>query len=175
MHDSDGRDLVISSRSRVRWRSVAGQLVLDVVDGVARLVGGLLDTFLHVRCGLIGLAVTLQLVVVGEVASGLLDPALCFINVGVAHVERLSNRVLPKHRCSPESHGISRSWRATVRGFTRSSEGPRFGSKRSGTNAAHVALVRAPRNRSTIMGYGIGGILVLILVILAIIYLAKRV
>jgi hypothetical protein len=38
-----------------------------------------------------------------------------------------------------------------------------------------VALVRAPRNRSTIMGYGIGGILVLILVILAIIYLAKRV
>jgi hypothetical protein len=39
-----------------------------------------------------------------------------------------------------------------------------------------MALDRAPADRSTAnMGYGIGGILVLILVILAIIYLAKRV
>ena len=34
---------------------------------------------------------------------------------------------------------------------------------------------RRPNDRKHIMGYGIGGILVLILVILAIIYLAKRV
>jgi hypothetical protein len=55
-------------------------------------------------------------------------------------------------------------------------ETPRFGSMRTGTDGAHAALDRASnRNRSNHMGYGIGGILVLILVILAIIYLAKRV
>src|SRR6187431_3323299 len=112
-----------------RGVSVAGQLVLHLVDGVPRLVGNLLDALLHVGGGLVGLAFTLQIVVVGEVACGFFDPTLGFVNVGVAHGCRLS---IPDD-LKPLTH-------VSGGGLTRKCERARFGSKRTGTDGAHMVL-----------------------------------
>ena len=50
-----------------------------------------------------------------------------------------------------------------------------LGQFHSVVDTSSLTSARRPNDRKYIMGYGIGGILVLILVILAIIYLAKRV
>ena len=58
------------------------ELVLDVVDGVLELVLGVRQLLLDLPGGPVGLALTLEIGVVGEVADGFLGPALQVVALG---------------------------------------------------------------------------------------------
>ena len=79
--------------SAERPPSAAG--LVPSVEQVLDLVGQLLDPVLGLAAGLVDLALALQVLVAGEVAGGLLDPALGVI--GVAEPRRSSSHPL---RCS---------------------------------------------------------------------------